>query len=138
MSLVSPPERVVFQKLILLKVLPDPPALVVGQSESVLLEESVDSGDAVVPGLFQIIKGQSSILSLGLLSLQRVLSPNSLTVYKFTLPCLYISEQVRNQLVLLMTHPRTIVTYPQVRLFTIFQITLRNQNMSHGQHPQST
>ena len=45
--------------LILFEVGPDPPALVVGQRVSVLLEQSVDAGDAPVPGVLQVLQGQT-------------------------------------------------------------------------------
>jgi len=68
-TLVSPPERVVFDNVILFEILSDSPSFVISQSKSVLLEKSVDSRNTVVPALFKVVKSQSSVLGLGLLSL---------------------------------------------------------------------
>lgn len=46
------------------------------------------------------------VLSNGLLSFERILSPNSLRVDEFTLPWLNVSIQVRNQLVFFVAHSR--------------------------------
>lgn len=46
------------------------------------------------------------VLSNGLLSLESVLCPDPLRVNELTLPWLNVTIQVRNQLVLFMTHSR--------------------------------
>lgn len=46
--------------LILFEICPDSPAFVIGQCVSVLLEKCIDPGDSSVPGVFQILEGQSS------------------------------------------------------------------------------
>lgn len=45
--------------LVLLEIRPDSPALVVGQSVPVLLEEGVDAWDASVPRVLQVLQGQA-------------------------------------------------------------------------------
>lgn len=52
MSLMGPPEGVVFDQMVALEVLSHSPAFVIREGKSVLLEQSVDSGDTVVPGIF--------------------------------------------------------------------------------------
>ena len=49
MLLMSPPEWVLLEYLVLLEILPYPPTFVVGKGQSILLEKSVDSGNAPVP-----------------------------------------------------------------------------------------
>ena len=56
MTLVGPPEGILFQYLELLKVLADSPALVVGESQSILLEQGVNSWDTVVPTVLEVIE----------------------------------------------------------------------------------
>lgn len=46
--------------LILFEICPDSPAFVISQCVSVLLEKCIDPGDSPVPGVFQILEGQSS------------------------------------------------------------------------------
>ena len=73
---------------------PDPPALVISQRMSVLLKESVNPRNASVPRILQVLQSQSSVLCIGLLSLQSILCPNSLRVNEFTVPWVYVSEQI--------------------------------------------
>ena len=80
MLLMSPPEWILFKDLILFEILSDSPALVICECESVLLEESIDSGDTSVPGVLEVIKCKSAVLSCCLLSLQCILGPDSLRV----------------------------------------------------------
>jgi hypothetical protein len=47
--LMSPPEGVLFENLVLFEVLSNSPTLVIGESQAVFLEESVDSRDTSVP-----------------------------------------------------------------------------------------
>jgi hypothetical protein len=51
MFLMSPPEGVLLEQLILFELLPASPSFIIGECEAILLEEGVDSWDAVVPGL---------------------------------------------------------------------------------------
>jgi len=88
--LMRPPERVVFDQVVGLEVLTHTPALIVGEGETVLLEECVDSRNAVVPRFFQVVQGQTPILGLGLLAFERVLGPNPLRVYELALPRLNV------------------------------------------------
>lgn len=64
MLLMSPPEGVLFQYLILFVVLSDSPSFVVSQCQSILLEQGVNTWDTVVPAFFQIIQCQTSVLGL--------------------------------------------------------------------------
>lgn len=92
--LMGPPEWVLLQELVLFEVLPDSPAFIVGQREPILLEESVDPGNTVIPGLLQIIQRQPPILALGLLAFHGILRPHPLTVNKLRLPSLYVPVQI--------------------------------------------
>lgn len=49
MPLVSPPEGVLPQNLVLLEVCAHPPALVICQGVPILLEQGVDPGNATIP-----------------------------------------------------------------------------------------
>jgi hypothetical protein len=80
MLLMSPPEGVLLQQLILLELLPHSPSLIICQGKSVLLEKSVDTRNTMVPTLLQIIKSQPPVLCLCLLSLDGILGPDSLTI----------------------------------------------------------
>lgn len=80
--LVGPPEGVLLEQLILLELLPHSPSFVVGEGQSVFLEEGVYTGNTVIPTFLQIVKRQSSVLSLCLLSFNCIFCPNSLTVHK--------------------------------------------------------
>ena len=77
--------------LVLFEVSPDPPPLVIGQGVSVLLEQGVDTGNPPVPGVLQILQSETSVLSIGLTSLETVLRPHTLTVNELTLPWLDVS-----------------------------------------------
>jgi hypothetical protein len=86
MLLMSPPEWILFKHLILFEILSDPPPLVICECESVLLEESIDSGDTSVPRVFQVIQGKSTVLSCSFLSLECILCPHTLRIQEFRLP----------------------------------------------------
>lgn len=58
-ALVRPPEGILFEHLILLEFSTDTPAFVISQRVSVLLEQSVDAGNASVPAVLQILEGQT-------------------------------------------------------------------------------
>lgn len=49
--------------LILLEVCSDSPALVIGQCVPVFLEQGVDTRNTSVPGILQILKGQTSVVT---------------------------------------------------------------------------
>ena len=49
MLLMSPPEGVLLEHLILFEVLSDTPSFIIGESETVFLEESIDSRNTSVP-----------------------------------------------------------------------------------------
>ena len=77
--------------LVLLEVGTDPPAFVVGEGMSVLLEEGIDAGDATVPRVLQVFQCQAAVLRIGLLTLESVFCPHTLAVNKLTLPRLDIA-----------------------------------------------
>jgi hypothetical protein len=83
MLLMSPPEWILLKHLILFEILSDPPALVICECESVLLEESINSGDTSVPRVFQVIQGKSAVLSCCFLSLECILCPYTLRIQEF-------------------------------------------------------
>jgi hypothetical protein len=56
MLLMSPPEGVLLEYLVLLEVLSHSPALIVGQCKSILLEKSVDPRDSSIPRVFEVSK----------------------------------------------------------------------------------
>ena len=80
MLLMSPPEGILFKHLILLEILSDAPSLVIGESQSVFLEQSVNSRYTTVPRIFKIVEREPAVLSLGLFSLEGILGPDTLTV----------------------------------------------------------
>lgn len=47
---------------------------------------------------------------------------------------LYIAIKVGNKLILLVTHPTPEVGYTHICLLTVSEITLWDQNVTHGQH----
>ena len=107
MLLMSPPEGILLQNLVLFEVLSHSPALVVGQGKSVLLEESVNSRNTSVPGIFKVGESKAPVLGHCFFSLEGVLCPDTLRVYEFTLPRLNIPVKVRDELIFLMRHTCT-------------------------------
>ena len=91
---------------------------------SVLLEQRIDTWNASVPTVLQILQCESPVLCIGFLSLQCILSPHTLRVNELRLPWLNVSVQVGNQLIFIMTHARTEVGDTNVRLFRPSQIRL--------------
>ena len=83
---MSPPEWVLFQDLVLLKVLSHTPTFVIGEGESVLLEQGVYSRDASIPGILQVVKGQSPVLGGGFLPFESVFCPHTLGIEELRLP----------------------------------------------------
>lgn len=79
-TVMSPPERILFQNLILLEILTNSPTLIISQSQSILLEESIDTRNTVIPTFHQFINSQSSILGKSFLLLKSIFSPNSLGI----------------------------------------------------------
>jgi hypothetical protein len=70
----------------------------------VLLEQSIDTRNAAVPAVFEILEGQASVLRVGLLSLHRILGPNTCRIEELRFPWLKVPVQVGNKLVLLVRH----------------------------------
>jgi len=115
--------------LILFEFCSNSPPLIIGQSMSVLLKQRIDTRNAPVPTVLQILQCESPVLCIGLLSLQCILSPHTLWVYELRLPWLNVSVQVGNQLIFIMTHARTEVGDTNVSLFRPPQIRLRAGNV---------
>lgn len=55
MSLMSPPERVLFEHLKLLEILSHSPSLIISQCQSILLEKGINSWDSMIPTVLQIV-----------------------------------------------------------------------------------
>jgi len=89
-TLVSPPEGILLQYLVLLELRSYAPALVVGQCVTILLEECVDTRNTTIPAVFQIFQSEPTVLGIRLLTLQRILGPHALRVDELTLPRLYV------------------------------------------------
>lgn len=92
---------------------------------SVLLEQCIDTWNASVPTVLQILQCESPVLCIGLLTLQCILSPHTLWVYELRLPWLNVSVQVGNQLIFIVTHARTEVGDTDISLFRPPQIRLK-------------
>lgn len=60
MALMRPPERILFQHLILLELRSNAPAFVIGQSVPILLKKGVDSWNTPVPAVLQVFQSQTS------------------------------------------------------------------------------
>ena len=145
--------------LVLFEVGTNPPAFVVGEGMSVLLKEGVNAGNATVPGVLQIFQCQTSVLSIGLLTLESVFCPHTLAVNKLTLPWLdvavwkererktyergegrqigVISEtglspvEVRNELVLIVAHARPEVGDSDISLLGPAEVRLWDEHVPH-------
>ena len=94
----------------------------------VFLKQRVDAGDAPVPGVLEVLQRQAAVLGVGLLPLQRVLGPHSLTVDELALPRLHVSKKIGNDLVLLVGHAAPEVGHALVRLFGIAQVLRVERN----------
>jgi len=105
---------------------------------SVLLEERVDSGNSSVPRVTQVFECQSLVLLRGLLTLHRILGPDSLGIDELLLPWKNVTVEIGNQLILFVTHSGTEVSGSDIGLFGVSQIGLRNENVSHGKHSQTS
>ena len=86
MFLMSPPEGVLLEDLILLEVLSNSPTLIIGEGQSIFLEKGIYSGNTSVPGVLKIIKSESPVLGSSLLPLESIFSPYSLRVKELGLP----------------------------------------------------
>lgn len=117
MTLMSPPEGVLLQDLELLEVLTHPPSLIVSECQTILLEQGVDSRNTVIPTILQVIKCETSILSLCFGTFQCILGPNPLGVLELTLPGVDVAVQIGYQLILLMTHTGSVMGDAGIGLF---------------------
>lgn len=138
MFLMSPPEGILLQKLILLELLPDSPAFVISKGEPVLLEESVDTRNTVVPAFLKIVKSKSPVLRFCLLAFDGILSPDSLAVNKLGVPCLDVSVEIGNELILFMGHTCSEVGEALFCLLRKSEVGLRNKNVAHGKHTKAS
>mmetsp|Transcript_82933 Transcript_82933/g.149644 ORF Transcript_82933/g.149644 Transcript_82933/m.149644 type:complete len:355 (+) Transcript_82933:1047-2111(+) len=138
MTLVCPPERIVAHDAVLLEVLAHTPALVERQGVAILLEERVDARNSAVPGILQVLQGQAPVLRIGLLALQGVLGPDALGVDELGLPGLHVAIEVGDQLVLLVAETTSVVRDASLRLLGVSQVGLRDQDVSHAQHTQTS
>ena len=76
-------------------------------------------------------------LRLRLLSLERVLGPDALRVGELSLPGLDVAEQVGDELLLVVGHAAAEVRHPGVRLHAVLQVTLGDEDVSHGEHAET-
>lgn len=51
---------------------------------------------------------------------------------------LQVSEEVRDQLFFFVTHTRSEVRHPDIRLLGVPQVALRDQHVTHTKHPQTS
>ncbi|KAI3475156.1 hypothetical protein L1887_63471 [Cichorium endivia] len=108
-TLTCPPEGIRFLVLIDLELGSGPKSLVERKGGSILLEQSVDSGQTTVPRVFQIFKSQAAVLLIGLHTLLAVLGPNALRVDELGLPRDNVTEDVGDESLLVMVHAGTVV-----------------------------
>ncbi len=135
---MRPPKGIAPQQVVLLKLDADAPALVVGQRLAVLLEERIDARHSAIPAILQVLQSEAPILHDGLLALHRILGPDALRVEKLTLPRGNVSEEVWNELVLLVGHARAKVRHgTALHLLAPPQVTRRNEYVAHREHPQA-
>lgn len=92
-TLVRPPEGILLQDLIGLKLCPHSPSLVIREGVTIFLEEGVDPRDSSVPRVLQVFKGQATVLCIRVLTLKSILGPDALRVNKLSLPRLNVSEK---------------------------------------------
>ena len=71
---------------------------------AILLEERVDTRDTTVPAILEILESETAVLRVRLLSLHRVLRPDTGRVHELSLPRLQVAVQVGDELVLLVRH----------------------------------
>ena len=60
--------------------------------ETNLLEEGIDAGKAAIPGVFEVFKGEATILGIGFLTFEGILGPDPLGVDEFGFPGLDVAE----------------------------------------------
>ena len=61
--LVTPPEGILLQNLVLFEVLSHTPTLIIRKRQSVLLEQSIYARDTTVPAILEVVQSQSAVLS---------------------------------------------------------------------------
>ena len=101
------------------------------------LEECVDARNAAVPGILQVLECEAAVLRIGLLALERILSPHALRVDELGLPWYDVAVEVGNKLVLLVRHARAEVRDADVCLLAPAQVGLRDEHVAHGQHAKA-
>lgn len=124
---MGPPEWILLKNLELLELRANSPTLVISQSVTILLEQSVDPRDTPVPTVLQVFEGQTTILGVCFLTFQRILGPDTLRVDKLRFPWLNVPVQVRDQLILVVAHTRAEVGDSNVSLLGPSQIRLQNE-----------
>ena len=62
------------------------PAFVIGERVPILLKERVDARNAAIPAILEILQCQAPVLRIRLLTLQRVLGPDTLRVDELSFP----------------------------------------------------
>mmetsp|Transcript_3094 Transcript_3094/g.10260 ORF Transcript_3094/g.10260 Transcript_3094/m.10260 type:complete len:228 (-) Transcript_3094:3866-4549(-) len=134
---MRPPERVLPEQAVLFEVRPHAPPFVVRERVTIFLEQRVDPRNPAVPRVLEILQRESPVLRLRLLPLQRVFRPHALRVVELRLPRLNVPIQVWNQLVLVVGHPAAEVRHAGIRLHAVLQVGLRDQDVTHGQHPEA-
>jgi hypothetical protein len=133
-ALMGPPKGVHSALLIHLEFSSKPPTTIVRQRVAIFAEKSIDARDTSVPRIFKIFQCQAAILSIGLLSLERILSPNTLGVNKLALPWLKIPEEIWDQLVGVVAKTGAEMSHSHFRLLAVPEIALWDKHMSHRQH----
>ena len=136
--LTCPPERVALHQLIRLEFSTSTESLIEAERTPVFLEQSVDTWKTTVPTILEILKCQSSVLLVRLLSLLRVLGPHSLRIDELSFPRDDITKDVRNQSLFVMCHTRTVVGNTSICLLRPSLVTRRDQNMRSRDHSKST
>eukprot|EP00967_Tisochrysis_lutea_P025531 scaffold29471_cov28-Tisochrysis_lutea.AAC.5 len=59
---------------------------------AVLLKERVDTRDATIPRVLEVLEREPSVLSVSFLTLERILGPHALRVHELRFPRLDIAE----------------------------------------------
>src|SRR4051812_20331528 len=104
-----------------------------------LCEECIDTRQTTIPCILQILQCQSSILCIRFLSLQCIFSPHTLGISELTLPWLNVTKQIGDEGILVLSrHTSTKVCNTCFSLCRPTTIGLRNQHMTHGNHPETT
>ena len=80
--------------LILFEVSSNSPSFIISQSVTIFLKQGINTRNPSIPRVFKILKSETTILSISLLTFESILCPHTLTVYKLTLPGLNITVEM--------------------------------------------